>query len=1012
MDNYAVPQIQDENGQLMLGDYGPDSREAMRFDSDEDANYFAENYKDVSPGFLNQKKKGGASGCPKGEYWNGTKCVKIPKNTRIVYHTDKDVYDKAFAAESDSSHFYNNAKSDFNKVRALQSRIRTSVGDAAQDKARDAYHKERDRQEKKWYTDNYKDSNVGVTINHKYKGPKSGLKIKPVGLEIEMDGYAFPRFKKPVVHNVYEEPIKEEEFIPMPIKKPELISTTTGDIIGQSEQLLAPEYSANYPENRIGYDKYNWYTTKSGLPKRKPNTGGFYKKASKKVKDLQNYMEGYEDEDGNYIPGEIEKAKQEGRQIKFKGNISKTDKEAQETYNKEYDEYENLKNYQNQIMNLMQYKLNKKQFGGLHKFPGGGSSSCPKDHVWDSNTKKCVKVYTLANNKKLIDGVSNWAMQSNDRDKITPEYNDQIKHYLYSGAYGYDPITGTLHKLPKEQKTVADAETKKILAKQDDNAAYRQSIIDAGFDPETFGKSKGTNVITGEEIYGDKSQEDVDKINKEAVNDFVTEGHKKTILDSPFNLAAFFTPPGMAAGVMQGAVNLLPDIYDFGKDPSWSTAGAVGMDALMMLPAAKGIGKFLGAESKALSNVDDVKLITNPTRSQQLDGEAFSIYKGNKNVGEISGTRSSNGDFIVSDVGVDAQFQKQGIGTQAYKQLNQSLSPGNKVKSWGAFVEDAGVAPGRNTWQGLEKQGLAKVNEKGIYEMLPEVTSPPKSEINWGKWNKEILENKPLMQEYNAIEETSKANGTWMKNSDGTPFNGTPEQFVQQQSQNFKNAFPDYYGETLTTRSNNQFDTFDESKFGTTDEGWYGKGIYTFPTEQAKQKGLGTMYGSNEYDLYVNSANKGFVEEPLVEAAEMYQKNTDQLFNDLKAHNEDYIKKYGSNDLTERLVKESYDDLLKKIKAGEENNINQYTTLTVPSSANETIIPFSNRVKSAKNNNGMFDMANPNIYKALIPAIGVGAASQIPQNKYGGSSGYKIGDEIDEDTMRKLKKLGYKLQKL
>jgi hypothetical protein len=52
MDNYAVPQIQDENGQLMLGNYGPESNEAMRFDSDEDAAYFAEHYKDVSPGFI------------------------------------------------------------------------------------------------------------------------------------------------------------------------------------------------------------------------------------------------------------------------------------------------------------------------------------------------------------------------------------------------------------------------------------------------------------------------------------------------------------------------------------------------------------------------------------------------------------------------------------------------------------------------------------------------------------------------------------------------------------------------------------------------------------------------------------------------------------------------------------------------------------------------------------------------------------------------------------------------
>jgi hypothetical protein len=52
MDNYAVPQIQDENGQLMLGDYGPESNEAIRFDTDDDANYFAEHYKDVSPGFI------------------------------------------------------------------------------------------------------------------------------------------------------------------------------------------------------------------------------------------------------------------------------------------------------------------------------------------------------------------------------------------------------------------------------------------------------------------------------------------------------------------------------------------------------------------------------------------------------------------------------------------------------------------------------------------------------------------------------------------------------------------------------------------------------------------------------------------------------------------------------------------------------------------------------------------------------------------------------------------------
>jgi hypothetical protein len=52
MDNYAVPQIQDENGQLVLGDYGPESNEAIRFDRPEDAEYFAKNYKNISPGFI------------------------------------------------------------------------------------------------------------------------------------------------------------------------------------------------------------------------------------------------------------------------------------------------------------------------------------------------------------------------------------------------------------------------------------------------------------------------------------------------------------------------------------------------------------------------------------------------------------------------------------------------------------------------------------------------------------------------------------------------------------------------------------------------------------------------------------------------------------------------------------------------------------------------------------------------------------------------------------------------
>ena len=69
------------------------------------------------------------------------------------------------------------------------------------------------------------------------------------------------------------------------------------------------------------------------------------------------------------------------------------------------------------------------------------------------------------------------------------------------------------------------------------------------------------------------------------------------------------------------------------------------------------------------------------------------------------------------------------------------------------------------------------------------------SEIDWAKWNKAIPEDKVLMEEYHAIEEMTKRSGTWMKNLDGSDFVGSPEQFVQQQSQNFKNAYPDGFTE-------------------------------------------------------------------------------------------------------------------------------------------------------------------------------------------------------------------------
>lgn len=64
------------------------------------------------------------------------------------------------------------------------------------------------------------------------------------------------------------------------------------------------------------------------------------------------------------------------------------------------------------------------------------------------------------------------------------------------------------------------------------------------------------------------------------------------------------------------------------------------------------------------------------------------------------------------------------------------------------------------------------------------------SEIDWGKWNPDTPNHPELMDEYADIEWRTKKDGTWMKNADGTDFQGSPEQFVQQQSSYYKAAYP------------------------------------------------------------------------------------------------------------------------------------------------------------------------------------------------------------------------------
>ena len=318
---------------------------------------------------------------------------------------------------------------------------------------------------------------------------------------------------------------------------------------------------------------------------------------------------------------------------------------------------------------------------------------------------------------------------------------------------------------------------------------------------------------------------------------------------------------------------------------------------------------------------------------------------------------------------------------------------------------------------------IAKINKKAIKTAF-EPKSSFKSEIDWAQWNKEIPENKTLMQEYHAIEQKAKADGTWMKPTKDTwtnslarinlrdaenalstgiingkklsneeialftrekdrllkvksqheTYEGTPEQFIQERSSNFKKAYPDgaekayrgTYGEMNTESLANSYPK--------------GRGIFTADKKTAQHyagnKGkLNELYhpkSKNSYDIDVKG--NSWREVPTENLPNMQSKktflgkpvaDTDDIATWAENNNVDYVN-----------MRNIFDGVDAKFSRIVNNKPGNY-------------------LKSAVGNNGMFDMTNPNIYKGLIPATvlgGVGAA-KLQENAHGGTimKEYKYG---------------------
>jgi hypothetical protein len=302
---------------------------------------------------------------------------------------------------------------------------------------------------------------------------------------------------------------------------------------------------------------------------------------------------------------------------------------------------------------------------------------------------------------------------------------------------------------------------------------------------------------------------------------------------------------------------------------------------------------------------------------------------------------------------------------------------------------------------------------KGYKEIQPP-KSNFKSEIDWGKWNKEIPDNPSLLNEYNTIEQTSKTNGSWMKNADGSEFQGTPEQFIQQNSENFKKAFPDGAVQTYRGSGVHNPELINNKDF---------KSVFTGDENLARA--YGNAYSNKNYQNYFNpniptgeelllknhpfkdlqaakldpknrSLIRAYSQSEDAGVYNLYSKNTGKNLK-IDAKGADW-KKLPQQDNLPYLA--SNDDVAKYI---DDNNLDQAFIKNVHDGISGDVLIAAhkkgNYLKSAVGNNGMFDMTNPNIYKALVPAISVGTYLKNNNSKQYQRGGLTMVDDEPSDNI-------------
>ena len=138
-------------------------------------------------------------------------------------------------------------------------------------------------------------------------------------------------------------------------------------------------------------------------------------------------------------------------------------------------------------------------------------------------------------------------------------------------------------------------------------------------------------------------------------------------MNNAFRAAASVTPVGMAINAIEGATRLGMDVPELIKDPSLSTAGAVGMDLLMASPfipaAASKTGQVISKVDDALMNAPRAQMTLN---SGVNPGMMVNAYQDARNAVKGIGNRFSKStatatDDLIRDYNYAIDMQNQGL---------------------------------------------------------------------------------------------------------------------------------------------------------------------------------------------------------------------------------------------------------------------------------------------------------------------------------------------------------------